>query len=70
MRMIELNGQQYLNGRESDPRELGCMRGAPPPKEKRITSELGSYLSFPQIRWSLSHMRELTATVNVWHGPG
>lgn len=70
MGMIELNGQQYLNGRASDPRELGWMRGAPPPKEKRITSDLGSYLSFPQIRWSLSHMRELIATVNVWRGPG
>ena len=28
------------------------------------------FLDFPQIRWSLSHMRELVPTVNVWRGTG
>ncbi|RWO52876.1 serine hydrolase [Mesorhizobium sp.] len=70
MNMLEFNGQRYLDGRASDPRELAWMRGAPPPADKRITFDSDCFRTFPQIRWSLSHMRELTATVNVWRGPG
>ncbi|RWI66737.1 serine hydrolase [Mesorhizobium sp.] len=70
MGVLEFHGQQYLDGHASDPREFGWMRGAPPPVDKRITFESDCFRSFPRIRWSLSHMRELTATVNVWRGPG
>lgn len=70
MGMLEFNGQHYLDGRASDPRELGWMRGAPPAPDKRITFDSGAFLDFPQIRWSLSHIRELGATVNVWRGQG
>lgn len=70
MGVVEFNGACYLDGRASDPRELGWMRGAPPPEDKRITFESNAFLDFPQIRWSLSHMRELGPTVNVWRGPG
>lgn len=70
MDMLEFEGQCYLDGRASDPKELGWMRGAPPSADKRITFESDCFRTFPQIRWSLSHMRELTATVNVWRGPG
>ncbi|CCV10458.1 serine hydrolase [Mesorhizobium sp. STM 4661] len=70
MGILEFDGQCYLDGRASDPRELGWMHGAPPPADKRITFESDCFRTFPQIRWSLSHMRELTATVNVWRGPG
>ena len=69
MNTLEFDGQQYPDGRASDPRELGWMRGAPPPAEKRITFEGDTFFDFPQIRWSLSHMRELAATANVWRGP-
>ncbi|MGR4932692.1 serine hydrolase domain-containing protein [Bradyrhizobium sp. CAR08] len=68
--MLEFGGKRYLDGRASDPRELGWMRGAPPPSDKRITFESDTYFDFPQNRWSLSHMRELVATVNVWRGRG
>lgn len=68
MRMLEFDGQHYLDGRASDPRELGWMRGAPPPSDKRIEFESDSSFEFPRMRWSLSHMRELTATVNVRRG--
>ncbi|MER8836961.1 hypothetical protein [Mesorhizobium sp. M0909] len=34
------------------------MRGAPPVVDRRITFEGDTFLDFPQIRWSLSHMRE------------
>lgn len=70
MGLLEFDGQYYLDGRASDPGELGWMRGAPPPADKRITFESDSCLEFPKSRWSLSHMRELTATVNVRRGSG
>ena len=69
MGMLEFDGQQYLDGRASAPREMGWMRGAPPPADKRITFEGDTFLDFPQIRWSLSHMRELAATAAIWRGP-
>lgn len=70
MGILEFDGQRYLDGRASDPRELGWMRGAPPLTNKLITFEGGTFVKFPQIRWSLSHMRELVTTVNVRRGYG
>ncbi|MER9470522.1 hypothetical protein NKI82_32585 [Mesorhizobium sp. M0482] len=67
MDMIEFNGQNYFDGRASDPNEIGWMHGAPP---QRITSESDAFLDLPQLRWSLSHMRELVPTVSAWRGPG
>lgn len=68
MGMLEFDGQRYLDGRASDPRKLGWMCGAPPPADKRINREGDNFLEFPQRRWSLSHMREFLATVNVSRG--
>lgn len=70
MGMLEFDGQRFLDGRASDPRDLGWMRGVPPPVDKRVTFESGRFMDFPQIRWSLSHMRELGASVNVRRGQG
>ncbi|SFV17414.1 serine hydrolase domain-containing protein [Bradyrhizobium arachidis] len=67
---LEFEGKRYLDGRASDPRELGWMCGAPPPEDRRVTFESDTSFDFPQKRWSLSHMRELVATVNVWRGQG
>ncbi|WP_413990673.1 serine hydrolase [Labrys okinawensis] len=66
--VLEFEGVEYLDGRTSDPRELGWMLGAPPALDKRITVESDTYFDFPQNRWSLSHIRELLPTVNVWRG--
>ncbi|MBB6305579.1 MULTISPECIES: serine hydrolase domain-containing protein [Rhizobium] len=68
MGSIELGGQLFLDGRASDPRELGLMNGAPSVAEKCVTYESDTFLDFPQIRWSLSHMRELRPTLNVRRG--
>ncbi len=46
------------------------MQGAPPPALKRIRFEDDKFLKFPEIRWTLSHMRELLPTVPVWRGGG
>lgn len=66
----EFKGHHYLDGWVSDPSEQGWMCGSPPPVEKRVTFESDNFLEFPQLRWSLSHMRELLPTVNVWRGRG
>jgi CubicO group peptidase (beta-lactamase class C family) len=67
---IEFDGIEYPDGNSSDPNALELMRGSPPPLAKRIRFEDDRYLEFPQIRWSLSHMRELVPTVAVWRGRG
>ena len=67
---IEFDGIVYPDGNASDPEALGLMHGSPPPMTKRIRFEDDRYLDFPQIRWSLSHMRELVPTAAVWRGAG
>ena len=46
------------------------MKGSPPPPARRIRFEDDEILDFPQLRWSLSHMREFVPTVPVWRGTG
>ena len=67
---MEFDGIEYPDGNASDPNALGLMQGSPPPPAKRIRFEDDRYLGFPQIRWSLSHMRELVPTAAVWRGIG
>jgi CubicO group peptidase (beta-lactamase class C family) len=69
-RTLEFDGTLYLDGPASDPIALGWMRGSPPPPAQQIRFEDDSFLEFPKIRWSLSHMRELLPTANVWRGSG
>ena len=68
--MLEFDGKRYLDGESSDPRLLGLMEGSPPPAEQRIRFQDDRFLEFPAIRWTLSHMRELCPTANVWRGEG
>ena len=67
---LEFDGRRYLDGRASDPRLLGWMQGTPPAPERLIRFADDRFLAFPEIRWSLSHMRELVPTVNVPRGAG
>ena len=62
------DGVEYPDAGTSDPIRLGWMRGAPPPPERRIRFEDDRFLEFPQLRWSLSHLRELVPTARVWRG--
>lgn len=66
--MLEFEGRRYLDGESSDPKLLGLMEGSPPPPDQRIRFQDDRFLEFPQIRWTLSHMRELCPTANVWRG--
>jgi CubicO group peptidase (beta-lactamase class C family) len=58
----------FADARASDPVSLGWMTGAPPPPERQIRFDDGSFLRFPMWRWSFSHWRELVPTVNVPRG--
>ena len=55
---------------ETDPETLGWMQGFPPPPDKLITFQNGSFRSFPELRWAWSNIRQLVPTVNVWRGAG
>ena len=55
---------------ETDPQALGWMQGFPPPPDKTITFQNGSFRSFPELRWAWSNIRQLVPTVNVWRGAG
>ncbi|MCT9813505.1 beta-lactamase family protein [Acidovorax sp. Be4] len=46
------------------------MVGAPPPPDKQLRFDDGSYFQFPAMRWSVSHFRQLMPTVNVSRGVG
>lgn len=52
----------------SDPAKLGWMKGAPPPADRTIRLEDGSYWQFPAMRWTASNFRQLMPTVNVSRG--
>ena len=59
-----------LSSAETDPVKMGWMQGSPPPLDKVIKFEDGSFSRFPQTRWSFSHYRELFPTARVTRGPG
>ncbi len=61
---------QPLSPAESDPVKMGWMVGSPPPPEKRIRYQDGSFYQFPKTRWSFAHMRELVPTARVSRGSG
>jgi CubicO group peptidase (beta-lactamase class C family) len=46
------------------------MQGFPPPIEKRIRFGDGSFMGWPQTRWSYNHIDELVPTKPVWRGSG
>ena len=59
-----------LSAHESDPKVLGWMQGFPPPPEKLITQPDSTYFSFPKLRWTVCHLRELLPTEQVSRGIG
>lgn len=59
-----------LTAKESDPQKLGWMQGFPPPKDKLITQPQSDFFSFPKLRWTVCHIRELMPTTEVSRGIG
>ena len=68
--MLTFDGTEYPDGVASDPNRLGLMQGSPPATDKLVRFAGDQALQFPQIRWALSHMRELVPTANVGRGDG
>ena len=48
-----------LTAETSNPNVLGWMKGSPPPPDKIIRFDNGSYFEFPQMRWSVCHFQQL-----------
>lgn len=59
-----------LSAPESDPNYLGWMIGFPPPADKIVGQPDSNYFSFPKMRWSVCHFRELLPTRQVSRGLG
>ena len=59
-----------LSAAESDPRALGWMQGFPPPPDKVIGQPDSNFFSFPKMRWTVCHFRELLPTKVVSRGLG
>jgi CubicO group peptidase (beta-lactamase class C family) len=66
--IFEIDGVEYPDADASDPDTLGWMQGSPPPPAKQIRFADDRFFEFPQIRWSLAHMRELAPTAAIWRG--
>lgn len=64
------NGNQFPSSENSDPGKLGWMRGSPPPADKLIMHPQSNYFSFPKLRWTVCHIRELLPTQQVSRGLG
>lgn len=59
-----------LTAQQSDPQTLGWMQGFPPPKDKLIAQPSSDFFSFPKLRWTVCHIRELMPTTEVSRGIG
>ena len=61
---------ETLTADESDPRTMGWMQGFPPPADRLIMQPDSNYFSFPKLRWTVCHLRELLPTEQVSRGIG
>lgn len=61
---------KMLSAEKSDPKALGWMQGFPPPPGKLIMQPQSNYFSFPKLRWTVCHIRELMPTTQVSRGIG
>lgn len=59
-----------MSAEESDPERLGWMTGFPPPPGKLIMQPESDFFSFPKLRWTVCHIRELMPTKQVSRGLG
>ncbi|WP_418642329.1 serine hydrolase domain-containing protein [Vibrio chaetopteri] len=59
-----------LDAEASDPIKMKWMVGFPPPKDKLIMQPESDFFSFPKMRWTVCHIRELMPTKQVTRGIG
>ncbi|WP_371189477.1 serine hydrolase domain-containing protein [Thalassotalea maritima] len=61
---------KFASAEDSDPKTLGLMQGFPPSADKLIMQPQTNYFSFPNLRWTVCHIRELLPTKQVSRGLG
>ena len=61
---------QVLDAAASDPNAMGWMQGFPPADDRIIGHPASDYFSFPKLRWTFCHFREIQATRRVGRGVG
>lgn len=49
----------------SNPNLLGWMKGSPPPADRIVPIDGGSYFNFPQLRWSVCNIQQLMPSKDV-----
>ena len=54
----------------SNPQTLKLMQGFPPPPDKRVMQPDANFFGFPNLRWTVCHIRELLPTQPVSRGLG
>lgn len=59
-----------LSAEKSDPMKLGWMTGFPPSRDNLIMQPESDFFSFPKLRWTVCHIRELMPTKEVSRGLG
>ncbi len=60
----------FPDAASSDPKTLGLMTGFPPAPDKRVMQPDSNFFSFPKLRWTVCHIRELMPTKQVSRGLG
>lgn len=60
--------REPLSAETSDPAAMGWMQGFPPSEEAVIRFTDPDYFSFPKLRWTVCHFRELMPSVGVRNG--
>jgi hypothetical protein len=66
--MSGTQASEYPEGPACEPQVLGLMQGSPPPASQQVRFQDDRFLSYPQNRWALSHLRELVPTAAVRRG--
>ncbi|WP_246128573.1 serine hydrolase domain-containing protein [Pleionea sediminis] len=64
------SSKSLLTAEQSDPKILKWMTGSPVPPEKLIMQPDSNFFSFPKLRWTVCHIRELMPTKQISRGIG
>ena len=62
--------ERFISAEASDPRTMGWMEGFPPPADRLVMQPESDFFSFPKLRWTVCHLRELLPTEVVSRGLG
>lgn len=62
--------KEILDAVKSDPKSLGLMQGIPPAADKLVMQPQSNYFNFPNLRWTVCHIRELLPTKQISRGLG